>query len=374
MSDLLTRARRGERLRALGLMSGTSLDGIDLAVIETDGEQIHAFGPSLTLPYDEPVREAVRRVLGADQPSPDTAQAEHLVTRAYRDAIARFLAGDAGLRSSDVDVIGLHGQTITHRPGRRFTWQIGDAASLAREIGLPVVADFRSADVAAGGQGAPLVPIYHQALVRRAVRDGRLRLPVAVLNIGGVANITWIGEDGAMLAFDTGPGNAPLDDWVRRHGGEAFDRDGHMSRLGTSAEGRIGQFLNSPYFLRKPPKSLDRNDFNFDLADGLSVNDGAATLAAACAAAAASALAYVPAPPTAWVVTGGGAKNPSIINKLKGFSKVKVSEQQPDWDTDFLEAQAFGFLAVRSLRGLPLSFPTTTGVTAALTGGRLFSP
>jgi anhydro-N-acetylmuramic acid kinase len=374
MADVLTRAQSGAPLRALGLMSGTSLDGVDVALIETDGERVDAFGPWTTVPYAEEVREAVRAVLGAETVSADTERAERLVTQAHCDAIAAFFDGVAGCRLQDIDVIGFHGQTITHRPEKRFTWQIGDASWLAAEVGVPVVADFRSADVAAGGQGAPLVPVYHQALVRRAVEAGALKLPVAVLNIGGVANVTWVGEHGALLAFDTGPGNAPLDDWVRRHGGAAFDQDGRLSRAGRVDAARIERLLSSSYFLRIPPKSLDRNDFMSDLVIGLSLPDGAATLAHACAAAAAAALAHMPTPPTIWLASGGGAKNPSITKALSEISKISVEMSPLDWCGDALEAQAFGFLAVRSLRGLPLSFPTTTGGSAPLTGGRLTVP
>jgi anhydro-N-acetylmuramic acid kinase len=374
MSDLLIRAQHGETLRVMGLMSGTSLDGVDVAVIETDGEQIRAFGPSLTTPYRDEVREAVRQVLGAEAPTLETEHAGRVLTRAHRDAIMAFFADVSSLRPADIDVIGFHGQTITHRPQKRFTWQIGDGAWLARETGRPVIADFRSADVAAGGQGAPFVPVYHQALVRRSVDSGWLRLPVAVLNIGGVANVTWIGADGTLLAFDTGPGNAPLDDWVRQHGAMPFDRDGQVSRAGTVDRARIAHFLSSAYFSVKPPKSLDRNDFSSELVRGLSLADGAATLAWACAAAIAAAVGYMPQPPTAWLVCGGGAKNPSIIKSIENISNISVEQCPSEWTGDMVEAQAFGFLAARSLRGLPLSFPTTTGVPAPLQGGRLFTP
>ncbi len=367
-ADLLSRARAGVPLRALGLMSGTSLDGVDVALIETDGEAIRALGPWLTVPYDEGVREAVRRVFAAVTPSSCTRHAERLVTEAHRDAVAAFFRDWPEEARRGIDVIGFHGQTITHRPENRFTWQIGDAAWLARQLGIPVVADFRMADVAAGGQGAPLVPVYHQALVREAVRQGRVRLPVAVLNIGGVANVTWVGEDGALLAFDTGPGNAPLDDWIRRHGAGSCDQDGQISAAGRADESWIDQLLSSSYFLRKPPKSLDRNDFSFDLQ--LPLADGAATLAAACAAAATAALAHMPQRPTGWIVCGGGSKNNSIINNLISFSNIKVEDM--DWHADAIEGQAFGFLAIRSIRGLPLSFPTTTGVPSPQTGGKLY--
>jgi anhydro-N-acetylmuramic acid kinase len=371
MADLVTRARRGETLRALGLMSGTSLDGIDLAVIETDGEAVKALGPWRTVAYDDAVREAIRAVLGAASRSAATDHADRLVTEAHREAVTAFL-GETAAEGRAIDVIGFHGQTITHRPDQRFTWQIGDAAGLSRAVGMPVVGDFRSADVAAGGQGAPLVPVFHKALAEQAVRAGQVRLPVAVLNIGGVANVTWVGPDGALLAFDTGPGNAPIDDWIRRHGAGPFDRDGAVSRQGTPDQGRIEAFLASSYFLKSPPKSLDRNDFTNNLAIGLSLADGASTLAHACATAAAAGLRHMPAPPTAWILCGGGARNSTIVGALEQCSRIAVATHRVDWQGDALEAQAFGFLAVRSLRGLPLSFPSTTGVPAALRGGRLY--
>jgi anhydro-N-acetylmuramic acid kinase len=374
MDDLLTRARRGERLRALGLMSGTSLDGVDLALIETDGVDSRALGAALTVPYGDDVRDAVRAVFGAEVRSAATDLAERLITQAHGHAVAAFLDGRFGFGAADIDIVGFHGQTITHRPERRFTWQIGDPAALARRTGLPVVADFRSADVAAGGQGAPLVPIYHQALVRQAAARGRIRLPVAVLNIGGVANVTWVGEDGRLLAFDTGPGNAPLDDWVRRHGAGAFDDGGRISGQGRVDSAAIARFMNSTYFLREPPKSLDRNDFPFDFLNDSSLEDGAATLAWACAAAVAVGMKHMPAPPTAWLVCGGGAKNKSIINNLQKLSHISVEVDALSGNGDALEAEAFGFLAVRSLRNLPLSFPSTTAVPAPQAGGQLFLP
>jgi anhydro-N-acetylmuramic acid kinase len=286
--------------------------------------------------------------------------------------LTSFLAGNLGVRASDIDIVGFHGQTISHRPEQRFTWQIGDASWLAREVGVPVVADFRTADVAAGGQGAPLVPVYHRALVEQARHNATWRLPVAVLNIGGVANVTWIGEGGELLAFDTGPGNAPLDDWVRRHGLGTFDADGHLSASGTADWSRIRRVLSSSYFSEKPPKSLDRNDFISAIADNLSVQDGAATLASLCAAAASEGIRFMPERPTRWIVCGGGARNRFTMSMLESLSKVLVEVDVPGWNGFALEAQAFGFLAVRSLRGLPLTFPATTGVPLPLSGGRLF--
>jgi anhydro-N-acetylmuramic acid kinase len=265
--------------------------------------------------------------------------------------------------------VGFHGQTLTHRPERHFTWQIGDGAALARALGVRVVNDMRSADVAAGGQGAPLVPVFHAALARDLAR------PLAVVNIGGVANVTWIGDDGALLAFDTGPGNGPIDDWCARRAGQRFDRDGVLAAAGKVDRTRLERWVDHRYFARKPPKSLDRGDFSDAWVEGLSVADGAATLTRATARAIALAAHHFPAPVRQWIVTGGGAHNPVLLAAVAGEARgVVVAASELGWDGDALEAQAFAFLAVRSLRGLPLTYPTTTGVRQPLTGGRLHVP
>ena len=203
--------------------------------------------------------------------------------------------------------MGFHGQTITHRPEKHFTWQIGDGAALAKALGVRVVNDLRGADVVAGGQGAPLVPIYHAALVRDLPR------PLAVVNIGGVANVTWIGADDTLLAFDTGPGNAPIDDWCARRAGQRFDKDGALAASGKVDRTRLERFSEHRYFARKPPKSLDRGDFGDSWADGLSAADGAATLTCGTARAIALAARHFPAPVTQWVIAGGGARNPDSL-------------------------------------------------------------
>lgn len=355
-------------LRALGLMSGTSVDGVDVALIETDGERIFRFGPSLTVPYSEDVRGQIRAVFGAERANAETAAAERAVTEGHVAAVKSW-AADAGIAPSTVDVVGFHGQTITHRPEKRFTWQLGDGAALAKALGVQVVNDLRSTDVAAGGQGAPLVPVYHAALVRETER------PVAVVNIGGVANVTWVGADGSLLAFDTGPGNGPIDDWCARRAGQPIDKDGALAAAGTVDRTRLERFCDHRYFARKPPKSLDRGDFNDGWAEGLSVADGAATLTRGTARAIALAAKHFPEPVRQWIVCGGGARNPTLLRAIAeetGGEVVPASKL--GWDGDALEAQAFAFLAVRSLRGLPITFPTTTGAPRAMTGGRLHSP
>ncbi len=355
-------------LRTLGLMSGTSVDGVDVALIETDGERIASFGPCLTVPYADDVRRLIRAVFGAELPSDATHAAEQAVTEAHATAVQRWSA-EQGIALSTIDLVGFHGQTITHRPERRFTWQIGDGAALARSLGVRVVNDLRGADVAAGGQGAPLVPIYHAALVADLPR------PLAVVNVGGVANVTWVGADESLLAFDTGPGNGPIDDWCMRRAGQRYDKDGMLAATGTVDRTRLEHFSEHRFFARIPPKSLDRGDFSDAWAEGLGAADGAATLTAGSARALALAARHFPAPVMQWVICGGGARNPTLLRMIAVETRGKVvTAADLGWDGDGLEAQAFGFLAVRSLRGLPLTFPTTTGAPQPLTGGTLHLP
>jgi len=344
-------------------MSGTSLDGIDVAALATDGERHAVAGPSLTLVYPEDFRERLRGVLGAVGP---IAEVEAELTRRHAEAVERFRREHPAVK---IDLIGFHGHTVLHRPEERRTWQIGDGALLARLLGVDVVADFRTADVASGGQGAPLVPLYHAALAADMAK------PVAILNLGGVGNVTWIGAGEAeILAFDTGPGNALIDDWVRRHTGQAADFGGALARAGRASPEHVARFLQHPYFGRRPPKSLDRDDFRDVAPDGLSAADGAATLTELTAAAVAAAVPHFPAPPREWLVCGGGRHNPAIMAALaRNLAGVPVRPVEAvGWDGDALEAQAFAFLAVRSLRGLPLSLPTTTGAPQPMRGGRLF--
>jgi anhydro-N-acetylmuramic acid kinase len=354
-------------LRCVGLMSGTSLDGVDAAWIETDGVRIGRLGPALTLPYDALLRGDLRRLLDLaptiERTDPFLADVTSRLTRRHIEAVAAL--------GEEADLIGFHGQTILHQPDRRLTWQIGDAAALARATGIETAYDFRSADVAAGGEGAPLVPVYHQALA------AGLEKPLAVLNIGGVANVTWIGAHGGLLAFDTGPGNGPLDDWAARHSNLACDADGALSASGHASEAVLARLLSHPYFRRPAPKSLDRLDFGRALAesglDALSPADGAATLAAFTAAAAATA--RLPSPPKRWLVCGGGRHNPTIMANLRERLAAPVDPvESVGWNGDALEAQCFGFLAARVRAGLPLSYPGTTGVPRAMPGGRIARP
>lgn len=359
----------GKPLTAIGLMSGTSMDGIDAALIETDGERIERFGPVGHTPYDEDFQNRLRGVLGqvpaecADEP--DVA-AE--LTRRHAAAVKRLL-DENDIGAASIDVIGFHGHTVLHRPERRETFQIGDGVLLTRETGIAVVNDFRAADVAAGGQGAPLASLYHAALARD------LDKPLAVLNVGGVANITWIGEGGDLLAFDTGPGNALIDDWARRTIHEPMDEGGKLARAGKSDAGALSELMAHPYFEVPPPKSLDRLDFTFDAVAGLSPADGAATLTAFTAEAVKKALVFLPALPTRVLVCGGGRHNGTLMDCLRAALGVPVAAvEDVGWAGDALEAQAFGFLAVRSVYGLPLTVPGTTGIDKPTTGGVLHRP
>jgi anhydro-N-acetylmuramic acid kinase len=350
--------------RTIGLMSGTSLDGVDAAWLDTDGVTISAFGPALTVPYDPDLRRDLRTILDL---APTLASDDpRLLSAVERLMDYHVQAAEAVGRSADL--VGFHGQTILHQPDRRRTWQIGDAETLARRLGVPVAYDFRSADVAAGGQGAPMAPVYHGALA------AALPKPIVILNIGGVANVTWVGGDGSLLAFDTGPGNGPLDDWVFRHTGRAFDRDGALAASGVVDNAVLGRLLAHPYFARPGPKSLDRLDFGTTLdqsgLSALTAADGAATLARFTVASIAAA--RFPEPPVRWLITGGGRRNPVLTDGLRRSVGVPVEPVEAvGWQGDALEAQCFGFLAARVVARLPLSFPSTTGAKAPLAGGRI---
>jgi anhydro-N-acetylmuramic acid kinase len=364
-----------EILKVIGLMSGTSLDGIDAALIETDGVDLAIAGAALGVSYDLETRRTLRAALddarnvteGAAIPY-SIRDAERRLTEAHADAVTLLLR-QAGLSARGVALIGFHGQTILHRPDQRRSWQIGDGALLATLSGIDVITDFRSADLRAGGQGAPLAPLYHAALVRQTKG---VSLPAAIVNIGGVANVTYVDDD-LILAFDTGPGNAPIDDWVQRHTGAPIDESGALAQTGTVDEQILARMLDDTFFARRPPKSLDRMDFGFTAVAELGAADGAATLTAFTAAAIAKSREHFPREAGTWIVCGGGRHNQTLLAELRKRldSSVLVAEDV-GWLGDFVEAEAFAYLAARSLKGLPLSMPTTTGVTRALTGGMLY--
>jgi anhydro-N-acetylmuramic acid kinase len=296
--------------------------------------------------------------------------AEQRVTEAHADAVKALLK-KAALRAQDVSLIGFHGQTILHRPAQRWTWQIGDGALLAKLTGIDVVNDFRSADVKAGGQGAPLVPLYHAVLARNAKMGVALNPPLVFVNIGGVANVTYIDGDN-VLAFDTGPGNAPIDDWAMNHTKKPVDEGGALAAQGHVNDAALTQMLNNPFFAKTPPKSLDRLDFGTDAVSALSPEDGAATLTAFTAASIAKAREHFADLPTTWIVCGGGRHNPVLMQQLRSRVNAPVlSAEDAGWNGDFIEAEAFAYLAVRSVKGLSLSLPTTTGVKQPMMGGKL---
>ena len=351
---------------AIGLMSGTSMDGIDAALIRTDGiDHVEAID-AVTVDYDEGFRALLRGVLGGVG---DVGGVESALTRLHEDAV-RALLRQAGLSADQVSVIGFHGHTILHTPDLGRTWQIGDGLGLAAGVGIDVISDLRTADVAAGGQGAPLVPVFHRALVKDLPR------PVAVLNIGGVANVTWIGRGADdLLAFDTGPGNALIDDWCTQRLGAARDDGGALAATGRIDPDLLDLLMTHPYFAETPPKSLDRDAFGqwaMTLTEGLSDADGAALLTAFTTRSIAAAAGWFPEPVERWVVAGGGRHNETLMAGLRSRMNVPVlAADDLGWDGDALEAQAFAYLAVRSLARLPITYPGTTGVAVPHTGGRL---
>jgi anhydro-N-acetylmuramic acid kinase len=367
-------------LTAIGMMSGTSLDGVDVALIETDGERITHFGPTGYRPYAEAERDLLRQALtqgaaltGRRRRPGILARADAFVTQVHGDVVQGFLK-DNGIKARDVAIVGFHGQTVLHKPTMRLTVQIGDGAALAGRLGIAVAYDFRAADVAAGGQGAPIVPVFHRAIAQNIERPG----PLAVLNIGGVANVTYVEDAKDPVACDTGPGNALIDDFMRARTGLPLDRDGDQAAKGRVDEKFVARVLAHAFFAAPCPKSLDRNDFalaNIGLPD-FSVADGAATLSALTAAAVARAVPHLPKPPRSWIVAGGGAHNPTLVRMLRErLAPASVETGTAvGWSVDALEAQAFAYLAVRTLKGLPITFPTTTGVPRPMPGGVVANP
>ena len=370
-------------LAAIGLMSGTSMDGVDAAFVVTDGVGAIERGPALTLPYAGPFRARLKAfITGGGKPGPEATAIEAELTDLHMIAVEK-LRGQLG--ATEIDLVGFHGQTIWHHPERRETWQMGDGARLARALAVPVAFDFRTADVEAGGQGAPLLPIFHAALAPRGA-------PLAILNVGGVANITWIagrdagagGKDSdevyeqvfaALLGFDTGPGNGLIDDWVAATLQLPMDAGGRVAARGRVDDTVLNAMLRAPFLAAPPPKSLDRFAFSTAPVKDLSPEDGAATLTAFTAACAARALDHCPERPAKLFVAGGGRHNAGLMDMLARYTGVAIgSVDELGWQGDALEAQAFAYLAVRSLRGLPITFPGTTGTERPLTGGRVAEP
>ncbi len=383
----------GKVMRALGLMSGTSMDGIDVALLDTDGANAVVRGPAMTFPYGPEIRRLLvsaiadaRTMTRRDERPGSLPHAEREVTEHHAAAVSGFLRKQ-GIARDSIDVIGFHGQTVLHKPAvaelrltangepydaltQGLTLQLGLGEMLADFARCPVVYDLRAADVAAGGQGAPLVPVYHRALTANLQPR-----PLAIVNIGGVANVTWIGRDGRLLAFDTGPGSALIDDWMCKKAGIAFDEDGRTAAKGAIHDNVVHFYINHSYFATAPPKSLDRNAFFWDLVEGLSLEDGAATLAAFTAASIAKAREHMPEEPELWIICGGGRRNRTIMGMIAGrVHHAVVPAEAVGLNGDSIEAEAWAYLAVRSLKGLAITFPGTTGAPEPMTGGVLAEP
>jgi len=367
---------------ALGLMSGTSLDGVDAAFLETDGEQIIRLGPSLCLGYsasdkaalEEATQAALRWQFAGPRPSSFTA-AQAVIHKCHVRAVKTLCADNKGW-AENLDVIGFHGQTVLHHPPKApfagRTLQLGDGEALAKALGVPVWYDFRTADIEAGGQGAPLAPIYHQALVAYS----KLERPTAVLNIGGVGNVTLVTKDGHIIASDTGPGNGPLDNWMTRNGMGAFDPDGKYAAAGTPHFPLVRKWLEREFFQRSAPRSADRYDFDvINDMDDLSIENGAATLAAFTTLAAVYTLNNMREKPRSVIICGGGRHNKGMMWMLREHLDATVkTADEVGWNSDAIEAEAFAYLAVRAKWKLPISFPTTTGVKKPITGGKVAEP
>jgi anhydro-N-acetylmuramic acid kinase len=385
---MLGNHKNGEHMApicAIGLMSGTSMDGIDIAMLRTDGITAVEAGPSLFVPYDATFARRIELALETakdirrrqDRPG-DLAALERDITLRHAQAVKEFLRSPVAGKWDNPEVIGFHGQTVLHRPLVGLTVQLGEGALLARELKLPVVYDMRANDMVHGGQGAPLVPAYHAALAAALPEQFAGRFPVVFVNIGGISNITYVPAEGDPIAFDTGPGNTLIDQFVSREGGVPYDADGAIASEGRIASVVIERYLQAPFFAKPGPKSLDRNDFTLGPVQGLELADGARTLAAVSAKAILKSVEHLPQPPKLWIVCGGGRKNPHIVSDLRAGAQKAGAEvivaEDAGLNGDSTEAEAWAYLAVRSMKGLPLTFPTTTGCREAVTGGVLARP
>jgi len=364
---------------AIGLMSGTSLDGIDVALLRTDGEALVERGPSMARPYDAAFRrrlqgalETAKAIGDRDERPGDLADIERELTLRHAQAVQAFLAENA-LKASDIDVVGFHGQTVLHRPDAGLTVQLGDGGLLARETGIDVVYDMRANDMRHGGQGAPLIPAYHAALAAGLAHSSGKA--VVFVNIGGISNITFIGSGGAIVAFDSGPGNTLIDQWVEAHAGIPYDQGGMIASEGQVDPVLANRYLSHAFFTAPVRRSLDRNDFRPPEGMDASLEDGARTLAHVTAAAILRSARHLPERPKLYVVCGGGRLNRVIMGDLSALAEVEgaevVTAEAVDLNGDSMEAEAWAYLAVRSLEGLPLTFPATTGVKSPVSGGIL---
>ena len=364
-----------EMKTAIGLMSGTSMDGIDVALLKTDGIDRVERGPSMSVSYEPAFRDRLKQALKdavgmtdrMARPG-DLGGVERNLTLRHAVAISDFLHAN-GLAPESVDVIGFHGQTVLHRPDEALTVQIGDGALLARLTGIPVVHDMRANDMRHGGQGAPLIPAYHAALARTADQP----LPVVFVNIGGISNLTFIGENGDIVAYDSGPGNTLIDQWVEARTGAAFDAGGEIASQGKVLDALAGRYLDHSFFSSNLRRSLDRNDFSPPAEGDASLADGARTLAYVTAAGILKSATHLPQPPSRYIVCGGGRLNRIVMDDLGRLAQeanaTVIAAEAAGFDGDAMEAEAWAYLAVRSLEGLPLTFPGTTGVRAPVSGG-----
>jgi anhydro-N-acetylmuramic acid kinase len=365
---------------AIGLMSGTSMDGIDIALLRTDGENVVERGPSMGIPYEPAFRDRLKQALveardltdRTERPG-DLAAVERNLTLRHAVAVSDFLYRH-DLSPAEIDAIGFHGQTVLHRPDEALTVQLGDGALLAQMTGIPVVYDMRANDMIHGGQGAPLIPVYHGALSASA----GLTLPAVFVNIGGISNLTFVGRNGEILAYDSGPGNTLIDQWVEMHTGAAFDQGGEIASTGHVLPSLADRYLGNSFFSSNQRRSLDRNDFQPPQKGEADLADGARTLAYVTAAAILKSAKHLPEPPARYVVCGGGRLNRAIMRHLADLAQVDnakvIAAEDAGLDGDAMEAEAWAYLAVRSLRGVPLTFPATTGVAAPVTGGVLSMP
>lgn len=365
---------------AIGLMSGTSMDGIDVALLRTDGESVVERGPSAGFAYDARFRDRLKQGLvdaktmtQRDQRPGALSDLERDLTLRHAEAVKVFLQQN-NLLPADIDVIGFHGQTVLHRPDEALTVQIGDGPLLARETGIDVVYDMRANDMEHGGQGAPLIPAYHAALARGATADRALRAPVVFVNIGGISNLTFIGPGDALVAYDSGPGNSLIDQWVEAHAGIPYDQGGMIASEGSILTALAERYLSSGFFTAKQRRSLDRNDFAPPEGGDAGLADGARTLAYVTAAAIIKSAGHLPQPPATYIVCGGGRLNPVIMRDLAALAResgaVVLAAEDAGFNGDSMEAEAWAYLAVRALEGLPLTYPGTTGVRQPVSGGR----
>ncbi|WP_455271554.1 anhydro-N-acetylmuramic acid kinase [Rhizobium herbae] len=364
---------------AIGLMSGTSMDGIDVALVRTDGRDLVERGAALEISYDAKFRDCLKQALEdaksvrqRDERPGRLAEVERELTLRHAEAVRSFLNKNK-LQPADIDVIGFHGQTVLHRPDEALTVQLGDGALLARETGIAVVHDMRASDMVHGGQGAPLIPVYHAALAAGLPAELRSGRPVVFVNIGGISNMTFVGTDGQIVAYDSGPGNTLIDQWVEAHAGIPYDQGGMIASEGRVIADLAERYLANPFFSGAKRRSLDRNDFSPPSGAEAGLEDGARTLAYVTAAAILKSANHLPQRPGTYIICGGGRLNRIIMRDLADMATAGqasvVSAEAAGLDGDAMEAEAWGYLAVRSLEGLPLTFPGTTGVAEPVTGG-----